>query len=159
KLIQKYGSVEGLIAHSHELKGKQRENVETFAEQGLLSKKLATIRLDVPIPLDEAELELQEPDRDLLEPLFVELEFRTFGRRVFGEEFRAVPTSSISSAGQMDLFSSGVAANDSSIATATNKSTAESLSDSLELRASRSVANVPHAYHLVQTEAEIRELL
>src|SRR5690606_11769021 len=103
KLVQEFGSVEGIIANADKLKGKLRENVENFAEQGLISKKLATILLDVPIELDEKALELEEPNRELLEPLFEELEFRTLGRRAFGEDFstleRNIPTS-----GQMDLF-------------------------------------------------------
>jgi DNA polymerase-1 len=82
KLIKEYGSVENIIAHSHELKGKQRENVETFAEQGLISKKLATIILDVPIDLNLEVLILEEPDKEVLEPLFAELEFRTLGTPV-----------------------------------------------------------------------------
>src|SRR5690606_8351535 len=64
KLIQQYGSVEEIIKHSHELKGKQRENIENFAEQGLISKKLATILLDVPIEFDEKSLRLEEPNRE-----------------------------------------------------------------------------------------------
>ena len=52
-LIKQYGSVENIIANAHELKGKQRENVEMYAEQGMVSKKLATIILDVPVEFDE----------------------------------------------------------------------------------------------------------
>ncbi|MFK8038335.1 MAG: 5'-3' exonuclease H3TH domain-containing protein, partial [Crocinitomicaceae bacterium] len=64
KLIKQYGSVENLIANAHELKGKQKENVINFAEQGLLSKKLATIILDVPVEFDEEDLIMSEPDKD-----------------------------------------------------------------------------------------------
>src|SRR5690606_40820614 len=95
--------LEGIIANAHQLKGKQRENVETFAEQGLISKQLATIQLDVPIQLDEEALALGEPSKDVLEPLFAELEFRTLGRRVFGDEF-SVTRSKSASGTQMDLF-------------------------------------------------------
>src|SRR6202012_3558077 len=107
QLIKQYGSVENIIANSHELKGKQRENVEQFAAQGLLSKKLATIILDVPVELDEAGLEMCAPSRDLLEPLFAELEFRTLGRRVFGDDFSITE---IKAAGtQIDMFGAPVA--------------------------------------------------
>jgi DNA polymerase-1 len=101
-LIKQYGSVENIIAHAHELKGKQRENVETYAEQGMISKKLATIILDVPVEFDEKALELEEPSRELLEPLFAELEFRTIGKRVFGEDFLRSSTVVVSQ--QTDLF-------------------------------------------------------
>lgn len=103
KLIQQYGSMEEIIRHSHELKGKQRENIENFAEQGLISKKLATILLDVPIEFDEESLRLEGPDKELLEPLFAELEFRTLGKRVFGDEFN-VNEARIEGS-QIDLFS------------------------------------------------------
>src|SRR5690606_6340217 len=87
QLIKTYGSIENIIAHSHELKGKLRENVETYAEQGLISKKLATILLNAPVELEPEKLEITEPDRPVLEALFAELEFRTLGKRVFGEAF------------------------------------------------------------------------
>ena len=106
-LIKQYGSVEEIIAHSHELKGKQRENIEQFAEQGLLSKKLATINLNVPVELDEAGLEMCAPSKDLLEPLFAELEFRTLGRRVFGDDFSITETRAVSV--QTDLFGNSTA--------------------------------------------------
>lgn len=106
-LIKQYGSVENIIAHSHELKGKQRENVEMFAEQGMVSKKLATIILDVPVEFDEKSLELEEPSRELLEPLFAELEFRTLGKRVFGEAF-SIGDSKSSGSQQIDLFGNAI---------------------------------------------------
>jgi DNA polymerase-1 len=106
-LIKQYGSVEEIIAHSHELKGKLRENVEQFAEQGLMSKRLATINLNSPVELDEAGLEMCAPSKDLLEPLFAELEFRTLGRRVFGDDFSITETRAVSV--QTDLFGNAVA--------------------------------------------------
>lgn len=102
-LIKQYGSVENIIANAHELKGKQRENVEMYAEQGIISKKLATILLNVPVEFDEKALELEEPSRELLEPLFAELEFRTIGKRVFGEGF-SVNEAKGSAGQQTDLF-------------------------------------------------------
>ena len=80
-LIGKYGSVENVIAHADELKGKQQENVRDFAEQGLMSKHLATILLDAPVEFNEEELELNAPDVPALMALFDELEFRTFKQR------------------------------------------------------------------------------
>ena len=80
-LIGKYGSVEEVIAHADELKGKQQENVRKFAQQGLMSKHLATIMLDAPVEFNAEELELNEPDVPTLLELFDELEFRTFKQR------------------------------------------------------------------------------
>lgn len=101
-LIKQYGSVEEIIANSHELKGKQRENVENFAAQGILSKRLATILLDAPVEFHEEDFLIKEPSKDILEPLFAELEFRTLGKRVFGESFSVAEARPGS--GQMDLF-------------------------------------------------------
>jgi DNA polymerase-1 len=108
KLIQEFGSVERIIANADKLKGKQQENVINFAEQGLVSKKLATILLDVPVELEEENLKVIDPNKEILEPLFSELEFRTLGKRVFGEEFSVVENSKPATA-QMDLFASPIA--------------------------------------------------
>ena len=102
-LIKQYGSVEGIIAHADELKGKLQENVRQYAEQGLLSKRLATINLNTPVELDEAGLEMCAPSKSLLEPLFAELEFRTLGKRVFGDDFSITETRAVGV--QTDLFS------------------------------------------------------
>ncbi|MGB1216550.1 MAG: 5'-3' exonuclease, partial [Saprospiraceae bacterium] len=66
KLLAKYDTVEGLIAHSHELKGKQKEKVEAFAEQGLLSKQLATIVTDVPIECNLDDCIISEFNKEAL---------------------------------------------------------------------------------------------
>jgi DNA polymerase-1 len=85
-LVQKYGSMEGLYEHTHELKGKQKENVENFKEQAFLSKRLATIDLNVPIEFDENALILDPPNKEACEELFAKLEFKTMAARVFGTQ-------------------------------------------------------------------------
>ncbi len=109
-LIKQYGSVENIITHSYELKGKMKENVEAFAAQGILSKKLATIILEVPIEFDPLELALKTPDETQLKPLFAELEFRNLGKRVFGESITVVTENGSKKyyeGEQMDLFAQG----------------------------------------------------
>jgi DNA polymerase-1 len=92
KLLKLYDSVEGIIENSDKLKGKQKENVINFAAQGILSKQLATIKLDVPIEFDEAALkyddvkDITEKNKELLSVLFDELEFRTLKRKILNEE-------------------------------------------------------------------------
>lgn len=76
KLLAEYGSIENLLDHAHELKGKMREKVEANKDMGLLSKKLATIILDVPVEFNEKNYELDTPDFDAVEAIFVDLEFR-----------------------------------------------------------------------------------
>jgi len=149
-LIKQYGSMENIIANSHELKGKQRENVENFAEQGLISKKLATIQLDVPVELDEESLELCDPSKDLLEPLFTELEFRTLGRRVFGDEF-SVTTARFQEGAQTDLFG-----NQSGEAIQYTNTLEEEPEEKLP---AATIENTPHEYHLVETQEQRADLI
>jgi DNA polymerase I len=83
-LIKAYGSLEGLIAHRDELKGKLKENVEAFQDQGILSKQLATIILDAPVVFHEESFRMDTPDAGALKALFDELEFRTLSARILG---------------------------------------------------------------------------
>lgn len=83
-LLKKYKTVEGVIAHAAELKGKQKERVEQFGEQAILSKKLATIITDVPIEWNEQDLAYTGPDVEKLKPILEELEFKTMMPRIFG---------------------------------------------------------------------------
>jgi len=83
KLISEYDSIENILKNTDKLKGKQKENLENFSEQALMSKELATIVLDVPIEFNEADLERKEPNIEYLKELFDELEFRRFAKRLF----------------------------------------------------------------------------
>ncbi|MEZ4793460.1 MAG: DNA polymerase I [Gelidibacter sp.] len=76
KFIKEYGSMEKLLANTHELKGKMKENIEANKELGLLSKTLATIMLDVPVEFCEKDFEMSEPDIEKVTNIFQELEFR-----------------------------------------------------------------------------------
>ena len=154
-LIRQYGSMENIIKNSHELKGKLRENIENFTDQGLLSKKLATILLDVPVELDEAGLELCAPSKDLLEPLFAELEFRTLGRRVFGDDFSITELKAVNV--QTDLFGNDVATGRTTLTVdASDIATAD-----LPV-AGKNIENTEHNYHLAdnfELRAELINLL
>ncbi|MFI0428617.1 DNA polymerase I [Mariniflexile sp. HMF6888] len=76
KFLAQYGSMENLLANTHELKGKMKENIEGAKELGLLSKKLATIMLDVPVTFHAKDFELDQPDLPKVTEIFQELEFR-----------------------------------------------------------------------------------
>lgn len=76
KFLAAYGSMEGLLANTHELKGKMKEKVEASKELGLLSKQLATIMLDVPVEFHEEDFELSQPDIEKVTEIFMDLEFR-----------------------------------------------------------------------------------
>ncbi|PYJ84551.1 MAG: DNA polymerase I [Verrucomicrobia bacterium] len=89
KLINQYGSVENLLAHTAELKGKLRQNLEEHRDRALLSKRLATINCEVPIDVDFEKLKLHPPDEAKLKQMLVEFEFNSIGRRLFGDDFKA----------------------------------------------------------------------
>lgn len=145
-LIKQYGSMENIIANSHELKGKQKENVENFAEQGLISKKLATIILNVPVEFNEQALLLEEPSKELLEPLFAELEFRTIGKRVFGDNFSV---NDGQTNGQHDLFGNAVATKEIE----NQPSLFDTPIDA------KNIDNTPHDYQLIATPEARKELI
>lgn len=153
QLIKQYGSVENIIANSHELKGKLQENVRTYADQGLLSKRLATINLNAPVELDEAGLEICAPSKDLLEPLFAELEFRTLGKRVFGDDFSITETKAVSI--QTDLFGNAVATGRTTL-TVDVQDIAEPEG---QPEPGKNINNVPHEYILADTKEKRAELI
>ncbi len=84
ELLKLYKTVEGVVAHASELKGKQKERVEQFGEQAILSKKLATIITDVKVPWNEEDLIYTGPDPEKLKPILEELEFKTMAPRIYG---------------------------------------------------------------------------
>jgi DNA polymerase-1 len=90
-LLKQYGSVENIVAHAADLKGKQKELVTQFGDQAILSKKLATIITDVPVAFDENELAYKGPDAEKLKPIFNDLEFKSISARAFGEYMADVP--------------------------------------------------------------------
>lgn len=145
KLIAEYGSVENLIAHSDDLKGKQKENVIEFAEQGLISKKLATIILDVDVEFNEEDLKIIPPNEEAIKEIFTELEFRNLAKRVLGEEIAVtVARTSQGSENQLDLFGS--------------QSMIEA-QEVIEVSDLKTVATEKPSYHLVTTSEERTKLL
>lgn len=103
-LLKQYGSVENIVAHADELKGKQKELFQKFGEQAVLSKKLATIITDVPVEFNEAELLYKGPNVDKLKPIFDELEFKGIAARAFGENQGATPAPAIKQNSQLSMF-------------------------------------------------------
>ncbi|MDE0445527.1 MAG: DNA polymerase I [Spirochaetaceae bacterium] len=85
KLIDRFGSVEDLVAATDQLKGKQREKIETFAEQALLSKRLATIDREVDLEVDPDDLATPALDPERVIPVFAEFEFYALIKRIFGD--------------------------------------------------------------------------
>ncbi|ASW74468.1 DNA polymerase I [Chryseobacterium piperi] len=85
KFLKEYGSIENLLANTHQLKGKLKEKVEASAERGILSKKLATIICDAPIEFHQEQYDLETPDFEKVKEVFDEIEFR----RLYENLYRA----------------------------------------------------------------------
>jgi DNA polymerase-1 len=176
-LVGKYGSVENLINHADELKGKQKENVINFAEQGLMSKNLATINLEVPVDFNEEELRAKEPDVPALMALFEELEFRTFAKRFLEDYKRKQSTLDGPSTGSGTLASPSLRGTKQSREALETQSPnlfsnptpsddfdlfhqgGEGESDLLEFSDKDSAKTVQHDYKLVETEEDIKALV
>ncbi|WP_246085443.1 DNA polymerase I [Solitalea koreensis] len=157
-LIQKYGSMERIFENTHELKGKQKENVENFKDQGLLSKKLATILLNAPIELDEEHLRIKSPSKELLEPVFAELEFRTIGRRVFGETFTVTGGGALQNPNQQtDLFGNPV----SGAAVSSIRKAEEVLVEEINEKTSdfKTIHSTEHNYLILHTAEQRKQLI
>ncbi|WP_372793341.1 DNA polymerase I [Lutibacter sp.] len=119
KFLKEYGSLENLLANTHELKGKMKENIEANKELGLLSKQLATIMLDCPVKFHEKDYELNHPDLEKTNEIFKELEFRRIAEslpQIFKshpkveeinqkEKILSLPKTPTSATQQFDLFS------------------------------------------------------
>ncbi|MBT8231429.1 MAG: DNA polymerase I [Saprospiraceae bacterium] len=138
KLLKLYDSVEGIIENVESLKGKQKENVINFQEQGKLSKWLATIKLDVPIQFDADKYITEDFDREKLSAIFKELEFRSLADSILG---KTEPT-------QGNLFGES---SDGKTAAKKQPAKAYSVSD-------HNISNTPHEYHFVNTEEDMLKL-
>ena len=92
KLLSEYGTIENLITHASELKGKQKQRIQEHTDQARLSRNLVTICTDVPLEVDIESLAVKKSNQKALKALFEELEFETIGKRIFGASFSASAT-------------------------------------------------------------------
>lgn len=141
ELVKMFGSVEGVIENADQLKGKMRENVINFAEQGRLSKELATIILDCPVEIEEEKLVLEKPDLEAVKAIFTELEFRGIAKRILGEEI-VIGTSNEPQ--QLGLFA--------------EQSMLEE-QESMETSSIKTLVTEKPSYHLITLPEERKELI
>ena len=163
KLIAQYGSVESLLEHTAELKGKLKENLESHREQALLSKRLATIKCDSPCEFTVDQLLLQKPDEAMMKELFAEFEFNSLGKRIFGSDFkvqRAVD-SKIGTSPQSQSSAAATSAGEIFALTADDAEEVQKPEDqpSLEKPTLKTIQDVPHEYHWVQTAEQRASLI
>ena len=138
KLINQFGSIDNMLQHTDEIKGKLREKVENAVEDIKMSKFLATIRTDVPMELDLDELKVEQPDETKLRAIFEELEFKTLINKFLNKVESKPKTDN----NQLDLFAENT----------TNES------DEPKNAKFESIKTTQHEYKLVENEDELRQL-
>ncbi|MFK7947358.1 MAG: DNA polymerase I [Saprospiraceae bacterium] len=147
KLLAKYDTVEGIIEHAHELKGKQKERVIEGAKLGILSKQLATIDINVPVQFDAKKYVVEPINREQLQEIFKDLEFRSLSKRILGVE--AEPAAPQNVVGQQgNLFATGV-----TLDRATPKPVPE------PTIVDKTIENTEHDYQLVDSAEKRAELI
>lgn len=145
KLLNEFGSIENLLAQSHQLKGALKKKVEDNREQILFSKFLATIKTDVPIEVEESDLERKEMNKEAIKSLFEMLEFRTFLNRMFNQTPTVVKAKGPV---QGDLF-----ARMEEVEEAKTPPPGELLSDSYS-----DIHSTSHRYTMIRSEEEMMRL-
>jgi DNA polymerase-1 len=152
KLLTEYGSLENILENADNIKGALGEKIRKGKEDAIMSKKLATIITDVPVAFHEEDFRLKEWNKDILKEIFTELEFKSVGRRLLGDDFGEAPGTRRAAAGvQTDLFGNATASNGSG--------TTEEITESTFTQATKNISNTPHQYELVESEGEMQLLL
>lgn len=144
-LIADYGSIEGIYEHIDELKGKQKENLITFKEQVLLSKFLATIKIDVPVDFNSYNFEKQAPNPHSLQVKFAELEFRNMLTAITTPHVETItPKPKLQPAGavQFSLFD-----------------TPEELPETHYVSSFNTIETTTHCYFLADNQSHIQKLI
>ena len=138
KLINQFGSIDNMLQHTDEIKGKLREKIENAVEDIKMSKFLATIRTDVPMQLDLDELKVEQPDEAKQRSIFEELEFRTLINKFLNKDEIKSKTNN----NQLDLFAENT----------TNESSGPKFAKY------ESIKTTQHEYQLIENEGELRQL-
>jgi DNA polymerase-1 len=163
KLIGQYGTVENVLAHASELTERARKSLEDNRERALLSKRLATIICDAPCPIDLETLRLQPPDEEKLKGLMMEFEFNSIGRRLFGEGFKAgrgggTPRPAAQESDGLEASPGRQQVERLELEAETQEPVAQEEAPEKQTDL-RTIADVPHQYHIADTPARRAALL
>jgi DNA polymerase-1 len=153
KLLAEFETLENVLANADNIKGALGEKVRNGKDLALMSKKLATIITSVPVDFHEEDFRVKEMNKEGLKEVFGDLEFRTLGKRILGEEINISDSSAekkVQTGVQQDLFGNVV---ETPVATNGN---AEPDSESLPVHtADKNIGNTPHTYLAIEGEKEI----
>jgi len=160
KFLAEYGTLENTLANADNIKGAMGEKVKKGKEMAILSKKLATIIVNVPVEFHEEDFRLKEWDKEKLKTVFAELEFKTLGKRLLGDEF------SVATGGgndfikkeqpqgvQTDLFGNIIEEPKTTIPVAGGNE------PETGLHADKNINNTVHTYEALTTDAAIKKLV
>jgi DNA polymerase-1 len=158
KLLAEYDTLENVLENADKIKGALGEKVRNGKESAILSKKLATIITNVPVPFHEGDFRVEAYNHELLEQVFNELEFRALGKRVLGADYQAPAPAAPALA--TDLFGNPIVQK-------TKPSIAETPSSELEelaipeepIVAQHNITNTDHQYMLMDTKEAILQLV
>jgi len=159
KLLAEYETLENILANADNIKGALGEKIRAGKEDAIMSKKLATIITDIPAAsFHEEDFRVKEMNKEMLKDIFEELEFKTLGKRILGEEIQLATYNKqpVAEGGQMDLF--GNAAPAATETAEKNLPVADS-NWGENIVADKNIHNSPHHYVLVDTPELIKELL
>jgi DNA polymerase-1 len=165
KLIAQYGTLENLLANVGTLTGRAKQTLETNREQALLSQRLATINCNVPCPAELDSLRVRPPDEEKLKELLIEFEFNAIGRRLFGENFKSGRgggslKSEVHSPKSPKYAGGKAMVEQLVLVSETGGDATEPKPEPVAAAANgKTIADVPHEYHLVASAVERGELI
>ncbi len=161
KLLAEYGTLENVLANADSIKGALGEKIRNGKNSAILSKKLATIITNVPVEFHEEDFKLKDLNKDLLREVFSDLEFKTIGKRLLGEDFTVTGTAP--QGVQTDLFGNAVEKETKKAAPSAKKEQAETDEDRTEgaevPHAGKNIHNTPHQYRAITDDAAIKSLV
>jgi DNA polymerase-1 len=151
KLLAQYETIENILADAENIKGSLGEKIRTGKEMALVSKKLATIITEVPCKFHEEDFRVKAYDTAALKEIFTELEFKTLGRRILGEEYNVFVIEK--QVIQTDLFGNAMEV------PLPKPEEEQKVEEKPGVVAEKNIGNTPHAYYLVEGEEAIDELV
>lgn len=164
KLLGEYGTLENILANADNIKGSIGEKIRAGKDDAIMSKKLATIITNVPVEFHEEDFMIKVMNKTALKEVFYELEFKTLGKRVLGEEIevsanpenQTIEVKAKTANVQMDLFGNVIEETTTVQKAVLNAGDGE---DETEMAVTKNINNTPHNYILLNDDASIEQFL
>ncbi len=157
KLLKEYGNLENVVANAENIKGALGKKVVAGKEAALLSKKLATIITNAPVTFHENEFSLKEWNKPALIEIFTELEFKTLGKRVLGDDFNVFGTAPVGV--QADLFGNVVETPATKSQKTETASTTVATTENESFTTTKNINDTPHNYILIDDDKKLKDLV